>query len=97
MYTGGASVRVRLRPLVPALAEHDQIEVGIKQLGNFTLQAEEHLAEQRLGEVGVQVGFAVAVKLKLALLVGDVAVGLAGDDLQVPQNLKRNFLFVFAG
>src|ERR1039458_7977134 len=60
--------------LVPGLAEHDEVDVGVDELRNLTLQSEKDIFQQRLGVVAKEVGFDVPVELKISLLVGDVTV-----------------------
>ena len=71
--------------------------MGVEQLCDLALKFEKDFVEQRFRVVGVQVSFDVAIELEIALLVRDVPVRSAGDDLEVAQNLKRDLLLIFAG
>ena len=49
---------------------HDQVYVGIEQLGDLALELERLFVEQRFGVVGQKVLEDVAAELKISLLVG---------------------------
>src|SRR5581483_569116 len=80
--------------LVTVLVKHDEVKVGIEQLANFGIEPEELFVQQWLRVPVKQVGQNVLVELKIALLVGDMAIFAAGNDLESIENIKNRFVFI---